>query len=156
MLTWYRQIRNAFQTAVALAEFEAHGEEAGGTKQDPELTERHFQRVADASQEFDNYLRSTLGGQTDADVARLEQTRVDDFQKLVERLEEGQKAQKSKAKRRGKIEFDSEDSEPLDSEDSDDDSDESKSSSSESSEEEPVKPVKSKKDGKSKKSRHRD
>ncbi|RDL36239.1 Uncharacterized protein BP5553_06851 [Venustampulla echinocandica] len=158
-----RQIRNAFQTAIALAEFEASGEgvaDATGSRQyNPELTERHFAKVAEASKEFDKYLRSTLGGQTDADVARLEQTRVDDFNQLVEKLEQNEKAQKGrdKGKRRGKVEFDSEDSEQLDSEESG--ASESSTSDSESSEEEfiPAKPVKkSKKDGKSKKSRNRD
>jgi len=109
--------------------------------------------VAEASKEFDKYLRSALGGQTDADVARLEQTRVDDFHKLVERLEKNDKTRKSKdlGKRRGKIDFDSEESEPLDSEDSDAKSN-SESSEGESSDDEPiVKPLK----GKNKKSKNK-
>lgn len=158
----YRQIRNAFQTAIALAEFEASEKGTSGKnggKKDIELQERHFAKVAEASKEFDKYLRSTLGGQSEADVARLEQTRVDDFHKLVERVEyeTAQKA-RDKGKRRGKIEFDSEDSESLDSEESDDNEGSSKSDTNESSEEEPipVKVVKSKKEGKTtKKSRNK-
>jgi hypothetical protein len=77
-----RQIRNALQTAIALAEYEA-GEEVTkyGDKHKPqvELSSTHFQVVADASHNFDMYLRSTLGGATEADVARREMTRVDDF-----------------------------------------------------------------------------
>jgi len=157
LLIWVRQIRNAFQTAIALAEFEAAGEAVvdkdGRQSATPELREQHFAKVAEASKEFDKYLRSTLGGQTDADVARLEQTRVDDFHKLVERLEQSEKSKKArdKAKRKGKIEFDSEGSESLDSEESDED-DDGEGSENDSSEEEPLpaKPVKSKKGGKGK------
>lgn len=121
--------------------------------------------MAEASKEFDKYLRSTLGGQTDADLARLEQTRVDDFHKMVGRVSRKQKP----AKRRGKFDFDSEESEAIDSEDSEDDSDDSdsgddnqsksQSSETESSGEEPVpvtKPVKGKKEGKGKKGKKRD
>lgn len=120
-----------------------------------ELNEQHFATVAEASKEFDKYLRSTLGGQTEADLARLEQTRVDDFHKLVKKMEHDQKA-RDKTKRRGKIEVDSEEIQSLDSEESDDDS-ESMSDSGENSEDEPVavKLVKSKRERekKTKKSR---
>ena len=51
-----RQIRNAFQTAIALSEHEAYLN--GGN---PELTERHFGEVAKASSDFDKYLRLTHG-----------------------------------------------------------------------------------------------
>ncbi|KAG8526824.1 uncharacterized protein KY384_008253 [Bacidia gigantensis] len=152
-----RQIRNAVQTAIALAEFEASQQgtidKNGSQVYNVELSERHFATVAKASRDFDKYLRSALGGQTDADVARLEQTRVDDFHKLVESMKLEQRT-RDKGKRKPRIEFDSEDSAPLDSEDSDDDS-ESKSSNGESSEADqiPVKLVKSNQETKNKKSR---
>ncbi|KAH6842428.1 hypothetical protein B0I37DRAFT_197161 [Chaetomium sp. MPI-CAGE-AT-0009] len=135
-----RQIRNAFQTAIALAEFEANQEEgATNAKQVVvELNENHFATVAEASKEFDKYLRSTQGGQTEADLARLEQTRVDDFHQLTKKMGHGQKA-REKTKRRGRIEVDSEDSQSMDSEESDDsDSDESTSESGESSKDESI------------------
>ena len=51
-----RQIRNAFQTAIALAEYKAQA-----TGREPVLTADHFEDVAKASREFDDYLRLTLG-----------------------------------------------------------------------------------------------
>ena len=154
----HRQIRNAFQTAIALAEFEAVGR---GEEDDNHKTRRiefnrdHFATVAQASQQFDKYLRSTLGGQTEADLARLDQTRVDDFHTLVERMEQNTKAQNVKASRRRKprVETDSEESEELDSEDSSKDSDATGSGVTGSDEEEikPVKLIKSKKEGRGKK-----
>ncbi|KAF2253000.1 P-loop containing nucleoside triphosphate hydrolase protein, partial [Trematosphaeria pertusa] len=57
-----RQIRNAFQTAVALAEYEHVGaSNQANTPTKPVLERRHFEVVADASVEFDQYLQSTLG-----------------------------------------------------------------------------------------------
>lgn len=104
-------------------------------------------------------MRSTLGGQTDSDVARLEQIRVDDFHELMERLEQNEKAQKAreKGKRRGggrgkeKGGFDSEDSEEMDSEESGSGEEDGEGSSeSESSEEEVVVRKKKGKKGRSK------
>ncbi len=51
-----RQIRNAFQTAIALAEYKAQA-----TGREPVLSADHFEDVAKASFEFDDYLRLTLG-----------------------------------------------------------------------------------------------
>ena len=139
-----RQIRNAFQTAMALAEFEAaeeHEKHSHSRKHHVELNREHFTTVAQASKQFDKYLRSTLGGQTEADVARLEQTRVDDFHSLMERMEQSEEAQRAKLKgrKKAKVETDSEESEELDSEESSEDDDtESKSSDSESEEEQRV------------------
>lgn len=152
-----RQICNAFQTAIALAEFEAVEKSTTGKdgyqKHNFELNERHFATVADASKDFDRYLLSTLGGQTEADVARLDQTRVDDFQKLVE-MAGLEKKSRGKAKRRGKIDFDSEDSALSDSEEGDDDSESSNSSSGGTEDEPiPVKQTKSKKEKHSKRSK---
>ena len=70
-----RQIRNAFQTATALAEFEAreqHSKDVKSGKKDPsapihsKLQSKHFNVVAQASFDFDKYLDSiddeTLAG----------------------------------------------------------------------------------------------
>lgn len=136
-----RQIRNAFQTAIALAEFEAmdKNEKQGDRhkRTQVELTREHFATVAKASAEFDTYLRSTLGGQTEADIARLEQTRMDEYSSLKSRPEPIMRSSKAKGKGSKKIraEIDSEDSEQ-DSEDSDETEEHSKSSESESESEE--------------------
>lgn len=66
-----RQIRNAFQTAIALAVHEAYVK--GGK---PELTEHHFEQVARASNEFDRYLK-TLHGRSESQIAKLNKTRTD-------------------------------------------------------------------------------
>lgn len=84
-----RQIRNAFQTASALAEFEAH-ERNKKTKQksmetgevflatDPQLKVRHFEEIASASYEFDKYISETKGF-TDAEIAYQEGQRMDEY-----------------------------------------------------------------------------
>ncbi|KAM0800054.1 P-loop containing nucleoside triphosphate hydrolase protein, partial [Usnea florida] len=66
-----RQIRNAFQTAIALSEHEAHLN--GGN---PELGERHFREVAKASSEFDKYLRLTHG-RSESQMAEATKIRTD-------------------------------------------------------------------------------
>lgn len=148
----YRQIRNAFQTAIALAEFEAAEKKTNRI----ELSQEHFATVAKASAEFDTYLRSTLGGQTEADIARLEQTRMDEYSALKVRNEYSSKAPKPKGRggRKTKDETDSEDSDQ-DSEASEDSEEDSKGSASEedSGEEEPVPvaPPKKKKENKRRK-----
>ena len=85
-----RQIRNAFQTASALAKFEAHernrkakarSEETGKDFEpiDPKLEVRHFDEIALASYEFDKYISETRGG-TDTDIAFHESQRMDEYQ----------------------------------------------------------------------------
>ena len=85
-----RQIRNAFQTASALAKFEAHernrkakasSEETGKNFEpiDPQLEVRHFQEIALASYEFDKYISETRGG-TDTQIAFQESQRMDEYQ----------------------------------------------------------------------------
>lgn len=72
--TWNgRQIKNAFQTAIALAEFEANKKEAGK----PVLKLEHFEIVARASEDFDDYLCRVHGG-TEADLAMRYQLRDDE------------------------------------------------------------------------------
>lgn len=69
-----RQIRNAFQTATALAEYEA----AAAQKSPAMLEVSHFETVAEASLQFDMYIAETIGGDA-AQRALLEQTRADGF-----------------------------------------------------------------------------
>jgi hypothetical protein len=71
--TWNgRQIKNAFQTAMALAEFDAKIKRQAK----PVLTKEHFEVVAKASEGFDEYLFRLHG--TDAERARLEGGRYDE------------------------------------------------------------------------------
>ncbi|KAK7698056.1 hypothetical protein SLS64_012934 [Diaporthe eres] len=74
-----RQIRNAFQAAVALAEFEAKQRDAqrddGSSRTSPVLTTDHFKKLARASAQFSEYLRETHGEDEDGR-AVLEKTRA--------------------------------------------------------------------------------
>ena len=74
LLTWNgRQIRNAFQTAIALAEYDASRNEV------PVLNRKQFAKVAAASKDFDQYLKDTQKGKDDAQLAREDKTRVDEW-----------------------------------------------------------------------------
>jgi len=75
LTTWNgRQIRNAFQTAITLAEYSSRQSGAESTT----LGKEQFQIVAEASKEFDIYMKETLGA-TEADLARREDIRYDRF-----------------------------------------------------------------------------
>lgn len=52
-----RQIRNAFQTAIALADFEA----SDSADKVPTMTKKHFAKLGKAAAEFDEYLESVHG-----------------------------------------------------------------------------------------------
>lgn len=71
-----RQIRNAFQTAIALIEHEAMTKAEGDPK--PVLGKTQFETVAEGSKKFDEYLVQTLGW-TDTDAAKREGLRDDTF-----------------------------------------------------------------------------
>ncbi|KAF2236170.1 P-loop containing nucleoside triphosphate hydrolase protein [Viridothelium virens] len=72
-LNWNgREIRNAFQTAVALAVFDANeAREKGKPEKDciPEITETHLAQVVRMSTAFKQYIRDTHEGLEDADLA---------------------------------------------------------------------------------------
>ena len=83
-----RQIRNALQTAAALAEFEADQETQRRRKSSPganlapvvpELKVMHFDRVAWASFQFDKYLAQTHSNFTDAQRAYFNEEGSDQF-----------------------------------------------------------------------------
>jgi hypothetical protein len=65
-----RQIRNAFQTAMALAEYDARSSTI-------ELSRHQFEKVAQTSQQFDQYMKNVWGGRDDAIIAQQDQIRVD-------------------------------------------------------------------------------
>ncbi|CAN9363871.1 unnamed protein product [Alternaria alternata] len=158
-----RQIRNAFQTAIALAEFETTEKndkhDIHHKQHHVELSREHFATVARASAEFDTYLKSTLGGQTESDIARLEQTRMDEYSSLKIRTESNPKASKARGKvvRKGKSLPDSEesdrDSEESENSEESEEQEEGGGTESESEEEERVviRSSKAKKDGKKRK-----
>ncbi|SPN98695.1 uncharacterized protein DNG_01739 [Cephalotrichum gorgonifer] len=75
--TWNgRQIRNAFQTAIALVEHEGLTRAENDPK--PVLGKAQFETVADGARKFDDYLIMTLGS-TDTDAAKREGWRDDTF-----------------------------------------------------------------------------
>ncbi|KAL2281949.1 hypothetical protein FJTKL_11220 [Diaporthe vaccinii] len=71
-----REIRNAFQTAVALAEHE--------NKQDKEgtilVTDRHLKSILALSKDFKNYLAELNDGRDEAMRAQVRKERLDDFE----------------------------------------------------------------------------
>ncbi|KAJ6031605.1 hypothetical protein N7540_002337 [Penicillium herquei] len=78
LLNWNgRQIRNAFQTAVALAAFDA---KKNKRPNDLILGKEQFVRVAAAAEEFDKYLLSLSQGKNDSQLAEEHRWRVDNFQ----------------------------------------------------------------------------
>ncbi|KAK8042370.1 hypothetical protein PG994_012853, partial [Apiospora phragmitis] len=95
-LSWNgRQIRNAFQTAVALAEFDAKkannaaaaaamkrtGDEAQQHKTTPAdrpiITKKHFETIAGTSMQFDEYLYLAHGRSDESNNAKRDQVRWD-------------------------------------------------------------------------------
>lgn len=58
-----RQIRNTFQTVLALAEF--HAKQRDGDAYSPKVTKKHFKIVADAAILFNEYLAATHGADQD-------------------------------------------------------------------------------------------
>ena len=87
---YFRQIRNAFQTAVALAEFNSI--KVGGK---PHLTGDQFRTVARTSEAFDNYLLQTQGG-TVAKLAKTHKLRTDEYKLRDEPVKSSNKKPNSK------------------------------------------------------------
>lgn len=79
-----RQIRNAFRTAIALAEFQHRVGMAEKPKEmtsstQPKLQRRHFEQVMRMASDFDEYLKQTRNNQTESDVAQKRGDRVDEY-----------------------------------------------------------------------------
>ncbi|KAL2012489.1 hypothetical protein VTN00DRAFT_14 [Thermoascus crustaceus] len=70
-----RQIRNAFQTAIALAEFDARNND--DENKPLVLSEKHFVKFAKASKQFDHYLNVTHGGHDESTIAMRDRMRWD-------------------------------------------------------------------------------
>ncbi|KAJ0346757.1 hypothetical protein COL154_007499 [Colletotrichum chrysophilum] len=71
-----RQIRNAFQTAVALAESQQRRERKSGPIY---VMKEHFTKVADVSNQFNAYLYTVKHGRTDEILSLRNQYRADQF-----------------------------------------------------------------------------
>lgn len=69
-----RQIRNAFQSAIAVASFMPKDGDSIGLKKE------HFEKIAIVSNHFNNYLWRVKKGQTDADLAGVNMTRADNYE----------------------------------------------------------------------------
>ncbi|KAI9700134.1 MAG: hypothetical protein M1820_006916 [Bogoriella megaspora] len=99
-----RQIRNAFQTAAALAEFDAqnsaadeHSSTASGTPV-ARLDVKYFEKVAEATASFDEYLTSTLR-HSQSHIANLERLRDDQWSPRSERSQQQQPSSPAQAGR---------------------------------------------------------
>ncbi|KAI1359010.1 hypothetical protein F5Y08DRAFT_93202 [Xylaria arbuscula] len=130
-----RQIRNAFQTAIAIAAYDANNDSSRGVEAVPVVSASQFQMVARSARQFDSYLRQ-VKLHHDTDLAKMEEERDDDFMSTTDeeesrrpkkRAKHGKKA--SKKRKRSKHNESSEDSDEdsekstNDPEDSSDDSD---------------------------------
>lgn len=132
-----RQIRNAFQTAIALADFEA----SDSSEKVPTMTKKHFVKLGKAAAEFDEYLESVHGMDED---------------KMAKRNEERATFSRRPGKRRSKRDS-GDDSDSSDESDSDSSSDSSSSSSSDSdSDDSRMKSKKKKSKSKSSKTKSKD
>ena len=81
-----RQIKNAFQAATALAEWDHFQHTGGNPNPDgPLLTQKHFKTVAKASAHFDDYLAKVRG--TDQERARGSEARDDNIRSEARRSE---------------------------------------------------------------------
>ncbi|KAK6440344.1 hypothetical protein LTR95_003425 [Oleoguttula sp. CCFEE 5521] len=74
-----RQLRNAFQSAIAMAR-------SGLQPNDPiKVEKRHFETVADVSREFNDYIWRTNSGRSDADIAKELGARYDGYDAAARR-----------------------------------------------------------------------
>lgn len=100
-----RQIRNAFQTAITLADFEfkekcSMAEEIGDKPPlKPALLPQHFKAVAQTSAEFENCLTNVYGGASYKDKARMAELRSDEWRDQGIETPTGKKYSTERAKR---------------------------------------------------------
>jgi hypothetical protein len=141
-----RQIKNAFQTAVALADWDNLKENAPNgddTKSSPHLARKHFETVAAASAHFDRYLMEVRS--SDQHRAKRQELRRDDLRRSdsPQKMGKSSKLRKSQTLKASWPEWSGSERSESDSSSSDSSSSRN-SSSSESSSEEKVKKKKSK------------
>ena len=127
-----RQIRNAFQTAIALAEWDLKIEKTKTAK----LTRARFEKVEKASREFDKYLKDTHGGANEGERAQELKERLENWdvgtpkakgrkkgkggKRRDEDSEEEEEEEAPKKKKKGRKAKDSEDDSEEDGDDSED------------------------------------
>ncbi|KAG8161101.1 hypothetical protein KVR01_009365 [Diaporthe batatas] len=128
-----RQIRNAFQTAIALADFEV----SDSPDKVPMMTKKHFVKLGRAAAEFDEYLESVHGMDED---------------KMARRHEERATFTRKRGKTRSRRDS-GDDSDSSDESDSDSSSDSSSSGSSDSDSDDSRAKSKKKKKSKAKRSK---
>ncbi|KAH7032405.1 hypothetical protein B0J12DRAFT_680514 [Macrophomina phaseolina] len=110
-----RQIRNAFQTAIALAEYHAEGK---GRDRKTKLTVAEFKTVQDTSDSFDKYLLATQKT-SQAAQARLARTREDGFLGQDAAAKGGHRRRKALSRRTKQVEVTPETDSTVSSESSD-------------------------------------
>jgi hypothetical protein len=101
-----RQIRNAFHTAVAMAEFQAREKETGegyDANKDVKITigREQFEKIAKTAKEFDNYMTETMGDTYDGKASRTgmrKKEREAERKREKERGREDAKAREKKGK----------------------------------------------------------
>lgn len=97
-----RQIKNAFQTALALANWDFHkSREMNPHLERPLLKADHFRQVAETSTQFDEYL-SQVHGADPAELAEREQERKDDYVIPKRKSEKSERTKGSKPKSKSK------------------------------------------------------
>lgn len=83
-LAWNgRQIKNAFQSALALAEMEAQKDKSHS----PKLTWKQFKLIAQASDQFEQYMMETHHGKSEDQIAHREHTRFTPRKAFKSRLD---------------------------------------------------------------------
>ncbi|KAI0548396.1 hypothetical protein F4679DRAFT_551013 [Xylaria curta] len=148
LIVWNgRQIRNAFQTAIAIAAYNASHQSGVGGEAVPVLDASQFEMVARSAKQFDRYLKKASLN-TDAEIARIAAEREDDYassseddtNRPKERLKKNNRmtSKKRKSSRRNDSDEDSDD----DSEKSSDEELEDSNWDSEFTDEEDRRPTK--------------
>lgn len=110
-----RQIRNSFQTAIAIATYEARekgrDKSQGGDAIDQTVVTRlgvaHFKKVAKSARQFDEYLIELNSGRNDSDMAKEHTLRHDEFEESGSdgdnsEAESRERHKKRKTSKRGK------------------------------------------------------
>lgn len=98
-----RQIRNAFQTAIALAEYHAQGK---GHDKKTKLTVEEFKTVQETSDSFDKYLLATQKA-SQAALARASKIRSDDFKTQEPGVRDARRRPRAKGRHRRQAEIES-------------------------------------------------
>ncbi|UKZ64172.1 uncharacterized protein TrAtP1_005391 [Trichoderma atroviride] len=94
-----RQIRNAFQTAIAMATHEAKNPRTGSLEARPRLRERHFKEVAKIAEDFERYLVKATH-LSDMDMAESRRERYDRYQQRSNRDREHGRRRRDESKNR--------------------------------------------------------